>query len=176
MTITATKIFSNIVISSFCRWKNWGAERLTCLMLPRKSTVNTFLESKCLSPLFKFCFSLCFLFTIQFPSYPLLAPLQFLCKPGSFVYTQFYWSLLSSMQLCHVCFSVSLSTVVFTWLSWSILWTLIVCVVSLLQTLLSFLCIYSFYLFFSFCNYVLLETARHHCIPTITCSPVMLEW
>lgn len=35
--------------------------RLTCLMLPRKSTVNMFIESKCLSPLFKFCFSLCFL-------------------------------------------------------------------------------------------------------------------
>lgn len=32
-----------------------------CLMLPRKSTVNMFLESKCLSPLFKFCFLLCFL-------------------------------------------------------------------------------------------------------------------
>ena len=92
-----------------------------------------------------FCFSFCFLTLPSFPSYPLLAPLQFLYKPGSFVHTQFYWSLLSSTQLCHLCSSVSSSIVVFTWLSWSNLWTLIACVTSLLQTLLSFLCIYSFY-------------------------------
>ena len=89
-------------------------------------------------------------FTIQFSSCTLLSPLQFLCKPGSSVYTQFYWSLLSSIQLFYVCFSVSLSTAVFTWLSWSILWTLIACVVSFLKTLLSFLCIYSFYLCFHY--------------------------
>ena len=42
-------------------------------------------------------------FITQFTSHPLCAPLQFLCKPGSFVSTQSYWFLLSSIQLCHVC-------------------------------------------------------------------------
>lgn len=54
MTITATKIFGNIVISSLYRWENWGAERLTCLMLPRKPTVNMFLECNCLTLCFVF--------------------------------------------------------------------------------------------------------------------------
>ena len=57
MTITAVKKkINNSIISSFYRQENWGTERRT-----RKLTVNIFLESKGLSSLFKFCFSLCFL-------------------------------------------------------------------------------------------------------------------
>ena len=148
MTITATKIFSNIVIYSLYIEKievqktdlPYVAQKINSKHVPRIQVSQPFVQI-----LFFIMFSC---FTIQFPSCTLLAPLQFLCKPGSSVYTQFYWSLLSSIRLCHVCFSVSLSTVFFTWLSRSILWTLIACVVSFLQTLLSFLCIYSFYLFF----------------------------
>ena len=74
-TITATKNFGNIVISSLYRWENWGAERVTCLMLPRKSTVNMFLECKCLT--------LCFVFHSVFLLYHSFHHILFLLPSNS---------------------------------------------------------------------------------------------
>lgn len=145
-----------------------------CLMLPRKSTVNMFLESKCLSPLFKFCFLLCFLtlpVSIIYSSCSPPIPLQtwFFCIHSILLIIALKHSALSCVFLsvifnCGFCMVVLINFVD----------THCLCCVPSPNFLVFALHLFLLF-FFSFCNYVLLETARRHCIPTIICPPIILE-